>query len=627
MRRIVPYIFVVGITALLGLGFLIGRWTGSPESAPVPAASIEMESSAPEQWTCSMHPQIQTLEPGDCPICAMDLIPVEKDSGSELGPRAMTMSENALALAQVETSKVVRAFPEAGISLVGSLELDETRVRSLTARFPARIDELFVNYTGAPVNQGEHLAMVYSPELSTAQHELLMAHNADPDGSLALSAREKLRLWDLLPDQIEAILERGEATDHFELRAPVGGVVVIKNVNEGDYVQTGEPLFKIADISTLWLFLDAYESDLPWLRFGQEVAFTVEAWPGETFTGQIAFIEPELDRMTRTVAVRVNVPNEDGRLKPGMFARGTVKARIAEGGNVHAPDMAGKWISPMHPEIVKDAPGSCDVCGMDLVPAESLGYVDLQEGDAPLVIPTSAVLRTGKRAVVYVQLEGFDKPTFEGREIVLGPRAGDVFIVKEGLDEGERVVTRGAFKIDSALQIQAKPSMMNPDGGVAMTGHEGHGPGGSHDHPDQTVAEIALHIEPTLAATLMADYFALQSAMADDNFEGSLKALKAMMGKTGHVGALPDLIHVMLASSDMDALRRPHFDTLSTAFIEAVQADPSAFTGDIYLMSCPMVYDGRDDNSADWLQNHDKLLNPFWGDVMLRCGESKGKLR
>lgn len=612
MRRIPPYWILAAVVAPLALGFLIGRWTSPPAGPGASNAPAEAVASQPETWTCSMHPQIQTPEPGDCPICGMDLIPLKPDAGNDLGPRAMVMSRNALALADIQTTAVVQAFPEVEVSLVGRLELDETRVRSLTARFPARIDKLFVNYTGAPVNQGEHLAMVFSPELSTAEHELIMAHQQDPNGSLARAAREKLRLWDLLPDQIDEIIANGKASDRFELRAPVGGIVVTKNVNEGDYVSTGEPLFRIADLGRLWLFLDAYESDLQWLRFGQQVEFTVEAWPGESFTGQIAFIEPEFDRMTRTVAVRVNVPNEDMRLKPGMFARGTVKVEVAEGGRVHAPDMAGKWISPMHPEIVKDGPGPCDVCGMDLVPAESLGYVDIPEGEAPLVVPASAVLRTGKRAVVYVELADTEQPTFEGREIVLGPRAGDVFLVGEGLSEGERVVTRGAFKIDSALQIQARPSMMNPAEG--------------HDQDGHYVADEPLHIDPSTAAGLMEDYFALQSAMADDDFPGAIDALKSMMAKTGHHGPLPDLIHTMLAAEDMEALRRPSFHVLSNAFIEAVQADPAAFSGDIYLMSCPMVYNDRENNSADWLQNHDKLLNPYFGEMMLRCGETKGKL-
>jgi len=583
-------------------GVAIGRYTASP-SGDAPAASAPSFAAAtPTVWTCSMHPQIQQPDPGDCPICAMDLIPLTDDGSGDLGPRAMKMSESALALADVQTTEVKRALPAVEVRLVGTLERDITRVRSLTARFPARIERLFVNYDGVTVNTGEHLGVVYSPELLTAQRELLTAHRADPNGTLARAAREKLRLWDLLPDQIDAILAGGLASDRFELRSPVSGVVVEKAVKEGDYVQTGQPLFTIADLGNLWLVLSAYESDLPWLRYGQSVEFSVEAYPGETFTGTIAFIEPELDRRTRTVSVRVNVPNPDGRLKPGMFARGLVAAQLAGNGRVYVENLAGKWISPMHPEIVKDAPGSCDVCGMPLVTAESLGFAaqaDVDSKDAPLVVPASAVLRTGKRAVVYVRRTDMDEAVFEGREIVLGPRAGDVFMVESGLAEGELVATRGAFKIDSALQIQAKPSMMSIESG-------------------EVVEPVRIEIPNELATTLLPPYFTLVAAMAADDLDGTRAALRALMEQTGHDGPLADLIHTMLAGEDLEAMRRPHLEILSNALIAAVRANPHAFTGDVFEMHCPMVYG---DTGASWLQPDDRLLNPYFGAMMLRCGD------
>jgi Cu(I)/Ag(I) efflux system membrane fusion protein len=602
MRRNTLIMLLAFTGAALVIGILIGRLT----KKPVPGEMDEHthEETAPEVWTCSMHPQIQTPEQGDCPICGMDLIPLESGS-PDTGPRTLVMSEAAIALAEIATSSVKREFPTAEVRLVGRLEFDETRIKSLTARFPARIDQLFVNYKGAPVKTGEHLAMIYSPELSTAQHELLMGYKADPTGPLTIAAREKLRLWDLLPEQIDEIIAIGKPSDQFELRAPVGGIVIEKHVHEGDYVQTGQPLFKIADLNRLWLFLDAYESDLPWLRYGQIVEFTVEAFPGETFSGRIAFIEPEMNRKTRTAAIRVDVPNPDGRLKAGMFARGTVRAQVATGGEVFAPDVAGKWISPMHPEIIKDGPGSCDVCGMDLVPAESLGYKDIPEGDAPLVVPASAVLRTGKRAVVYVRESGTE-PAFSGREIVLGPRTGDLFIVKGGLSEGERVVTNGAFKIDSALQIQAKPSMMSmPD--------------------DVSIEELQSYGEVT--AEILPGYFSLQDAMAKDDFHASKSAIDDLMTKAGHDSTISGILHKMGEADDMDTLRRPLFEDLSNRVIELVRANVDSLSGDVYLMSCPMVYDDRDDNSADWLQNHGELLNPYWGDVMLHCGLTKEKIR
>jgi Cu(I)/Ag(I) efflux system membrane fusion protein len=600
-------------TLIFIAGLLLGRWLTPEPSAHTEKDPHEGHDQAASVWTCSMHPQIQQPESGDCPICGMDLIPLEEDDGAELGPRSLQMSERAKALAEIQTSIVVQAFPEADLRLVGKLAVDQTREKSLTARFPARIDSLFVNYTGMPVKKGEHLAEVYSPELLSAQQELLTAHRTDPSSSITLAAREKLRLWDLLPEQIDEVLERGEARDQFVLRAPVGGIVTEKKVEEGSYVNTGEPLFRIVDLSQLWLNLDAYESDLAWLHYGQDVSFTVESFPGVTFDGRISFIHPKVDPRTRTVAVQVNVPNPEGKLKPGMFAKGKVTVQLAEEGKVFKPALAGKWISPMHPEVVKDGPGSCDVCGMDLVPAEELGYVNPMLESAPLLIPASAVLRTGKRAVVYVENPDVDQPTYEGREIVLGPRAGDLYIVASGLQVGERVVTHGAFKIDSALQIQAKPSMMNPEGG---------GPAPGHNHGGMTMPETAkrmLMIDQGTAKEVLPSYLALQKALADDDFTTAQEQVKAMMAVTGHEGALAEFIHSMLNASNLDELRLPYFEQLSTAMIDALK-EPSE---PLYRIHCPMA---NQDKGADWLQASEDLRNPYFGDMMLRCGEVKETL-
>jgi Cu(I)/Ag(I) efflux system membrane fusion protein len=618
-------LIIVGIivTALV-IGIGVGRFTkSSPENLNNNAeGEIMVGASVPSIWTCSMHPQIQQPESGDCPICGMDLIPLIDDSSADAGPRTLSMSESSRALAKIQTSSVQQEYPEAEIRLVGKLDYDETLEKSLTARFPARIDELFVNFKGISVAKGDHLAEVYSPDLLSAQRELLTAYRSDPNSSLTNAAREKLRLWDLVPEQIDAIIKSGEAKDHFVLKAPIGGVVVAKNVKEGDYVKTGEPLFKIVDLSSLWAYLDAYESDLAWLRYGQEVTFSVEAIPGETFYGQIAFIEPEVDRDTRTVPIRVNVSNSDGKLKPGMFVRGIVASRLAEEGQVYAPEFAGKWISPMHPEVVKDGPGACDVCGMDLVPAEELGYVDNSTVDAPLIVPTSSVLRTGKRAVVYVEQPNAERPTYEGREVVLGPRAGDFYLVTAGLDVDERVVTNGAFKVDSALQIQAKPSMMNPNGGGSMPGHNhgGESSSGNLGEASQHAGMTMLEIADDVAPSLIAPYLAMQSALASDDLDAAKAQAKAMMQITGHSGSLPEMLHDMLAADTLDAFRIPHFEALSNALISAAKTDFASFSSDFFVMHCPMANDNK---GADWLQASKPLQNPYFGQMMLKCGEVK----
>ncbi|VGO15568.1 Cation efflux system protein CusB [Pontiella desulfatans] len=445
---------ILVIALALGAGFVIRGYVTPSSSHPLPPS----EQSAPETWTCSMHPQIQLPKQGKCPICFMDLIPLESgmDSGGE---REIRVGDYAASLMELETTVVERRFAEAEIRMVGKVDYDETRVSTISAWVPGRIDRLFVDYTGMPVRAGDHLAEFYSPELVNAQKELLHAIRRSPE--MVDAVREKFRFWGFDTTQIEELEKRGTATDHMTINATAGGIVIHRNISEGMYVETGTKLFTIADLSRVWILLDAYESDLNGLRYGSPVEFSTEAYPGETFEGTISFIAPMVNPMSRTAKVRVVVENNDGRLKPGMFVRAIARPRVADGGRVMDPDLAGKWISPMHPEVVKDGPGSCDVCGMPLVSAESLGYVAAAEANAPLLIPATAALKTGKRAVVYVEIPDQEKPTYEGREVGLGARLGDFYVVESGLEEGERVVSRGAFKLDAELQIQAKPSMMS----------------------------------------------------------------------------------------------------------------------------------------------------------------------
>jgi len=513
-RTVLRWVVVgAGVALAFAVGYLV-RWGCAPaapaavgprEAAPAGAeATAAHEAHVPSEptiWTCAMHPQIRRPKPGRCPICGMKLVPVETGVPEEVGatPR-LAVSQEAARLMEIETAPVERRFVTAEVRMVGKVEYDETRLAYITAWVPGRLDRLFVNYTGVPVKKGDHLVSLYSPELLSAQEELIQALRAVRDlaksdvgilretaAATILATREKLRLLGLTAEQVAEIESRGAAADHVTIYAPAGGIVVEKNALEGMYVDTGTRIYTIADLSEVWVKLDAYESDLSWLRYGQKVAFTSVAYPGETFAGTIAFIDPVLDEKTRTVKVRVNAANPDGKLKPGMFVTAMVRSDIATGGRVMAPELAGKWICPMHPDVVKNQAGTCDICGMPLVTTESLGYVAAAPADAdkPLVIPATAPLVTGTRAVVYVQVPGAEKPTFEGRQIVLGPRAGDWYLVREGLAEGERIVTRGNFKIDSALQIQAKPSMMNPEGGAPAPVHEHGGaaaPAGGHAH-------------------------------------------------------------------------------------------------------------------------------------------------
>lgn len=430
-----------------------------------------------------MHPEIRLPEPGLCPKCNMDLIPLD-DTGGQVHEHALTLSEAAVALADIQTSVARRLEVAQEIHLVGVADYDERYRKTISAWIAGRLDDLHADFTGTRVEAGDHLVDLYSPDLIVAQQEILSAYKRRNDGDMAArvytSSREKLRLWGLEQEQIDEIVERGTIADHITIKAPVGGLVTHRHVSQGQYVMTGQPLFDIADPSRLWVVMEAYESDLAHLFIGQPVSIQADALPGEPFSGTVAFIHPEVDEHTRTLKVRVNVPNPAGRLKPGMYTRSTIRVSLNADGHARRPDLSGKWVSPMHPEIIKEGPGSCDICGMDLVAAESLGLGGTAPVTTPLVIPSTAVLLTGRRAVVYIQVPDAGKPTFEGREVLLGPRAGDHYVVLEGLDEGDRVVTRGNFKIDSALQIEARSSMMN-DGDAEPEGSEGSEGSGGHE--------------------------------------------------------------------------------------------------------------------------------------------------
>ncbi|KKL73186.1 hypothetical protein LCGC14_2077420, partial [marine sediment metagenome] len=512
----------VGLVVLLvlgaGAGWLLKGALAIDEGARKAQAAKDdgKKEDTAVKWTCSMHPEVSRDAPGLCPKCGMSLIPRKATEAG--GLREWSTSDAAAALMDIHVSPVRRRFVDAEIRMVGKIDYDETKLAYITAWFAGRLDKVYVDYTGVHVKKGEHLVKIYSPELLGAQEALLQAKEVVEDmtkrGGIGVvmessrafiaDARGKLRLLGLTPDQIERLEKSGKPTDHLIVYSPATGIVVHKNAQEGMYVKTGSRIYTIADLSQVWVKLDAYESDLMWLRYGQEVEFTTVSYPGEVFKGIISFIDPILNPVTRSVKIRVNVPNTDGKLKPEMFVKAVVKAKIAAGGKVMAPALAGKWICPMHPEIIKETTGKCNICEMDLVPIESMGYVssDIELIEKPLVIPVTAALVTGTRAIVYVQVPDTDKPTFEGREIILGPRAGDYYLVRRGLKEGERVVVQGNFKIDAELQIQAKPSMMTPQGVGGGGGHE-HG-GKKKPSGKGTSAEAVMQLPAVVKSQLHA---------------------------------------------------------------------------------------------------------------------------
>jgi Cu(I)/Ag(I) efflux system membrane fusion protein len=268
--------------------------------------------------------------------------------------------------------------------------------------------------------------------------------------------------YGLTKEQVKQIRESKKPDLYVTLRAPISGIVMEKKAVLGQFVKEGQDMFVINDLSHVWVKLDAYEPDLPWIRYGQEVTFTTPSFPGKTFRGKVLFIEPVLDMATRTVKVRVDAANPDYELKPHMFVNAELEAEMDDQGRVVKPEWVGKYICPFDPKEVSDVPGTCPKTKQPLQPATAYGYAGVENPVLPIVVPETAVLFTGKRSLVYVEVPNQNQPTYEQREVVLGPRAGNKYVIFGGLKEGERVVVKGNFEIDSSVQIAGQPSMMNP---------------------------------------------------------------------------------------------------------------------------------------------------------------------
>ncbi len=593
------YILSGGLLLVLGLG--LGLWLGwgsgsNPTETPQDQnAHVHDEDTGNAEanengttWTCSMHPAVRSDEPGSCPICGMDLIPAdETNEGTD--EVTMVMTESAMALANVQTTPVRVEAPTREVQLPGRVAVDERRITTVSAHFDGRIRDLYVDFTGAPIRAGEAMATIYSPDLISAQRELLQAlKHEERSPSTVASARRKLRLWELSEAEIQRIEDSGAVQERVNLTSPVSGVVLNRKVSREAYVQEGTVLFEVADLSAVWVLFEAYEEDLDWLRTGQSVAFTMRSNPGHQQEATITYIDPVVNPNTRTARVRAEVSNPGGRLKPNMLVHGTASVT----------------------------------------------------GDAPKpLVPASAVLWTGPRSILYVRVPNADTPRFEAREVTLGHRAGDHHVIEDGVEEGEAVVTHGAFRIDAEMQLADRRAMMNrPVGAGAVPAHD-QGDDTEHDFPrppdltDETPeafrARLTAILETYLqihAALVDADEPAARDAMR--TLDQELEAFDAadaptevrnawdqdrreMRSHLAHLDALDDLKNV-----------RQEFNTVSQVLAYSIQQ--FGVDGPVYWQFCPMAFD---EDGAYWLSRDETITNPYLPEDMLRCGEVVEQLR
>ena len=556
-------ILVVG----LAVGYLM-RGTGGgngPEGTHVHSDAAE--------YTCSMHPQIRQPAPGKCPLCGMDLIPVSVDTDNSAGGD-FPMSKSAVQLANIVTSQV--GYSETGntLTLNGRIEADERRTFHQTSHMPGRIDRLYVQFEGDYVQRGQTIALVYSPELITAQKELIEASKLN-NKSILEAARSKLRGWKLTEENIAAIEKDKVAVESFPIRADVSGFVKKKFVQLGDHVMSGKVLFEIEDLSKVWGVFEAYEGDLQWLKPGENIKVFVQALPDKSYTLPITWIDPSIDPVKRVARLRVDISNSDRALKPEMFITGSV----ATGG-------AGK----------------------------------------ALTVPKSAVIWTGKRSVVYVKSGSGDVPRFALREVSLAPVSDELYAVQEGLKEGEEVVTNGTFSVDAAAQLMGKKSMMNDGSEEAGNASEENveGPVKQLDAPEEfkkalgTLVEEYLLLKDALVAGSTANSGQHARAMAEI-LEGMPKAgsLEATMSywekRSKTIGGT---LKSIVSGSTLEDQRAPFVD-LSKDLVHAVKSFKAGGGKELYLQFCPMA---NKDAGAWWLSDKKEVKNPYYGEAMLTCG-------
>jgi membrane fusion protein, copper/silver efflux system len=572
---------IITAIVMLALGGLIG-WLIKPGHAHEPNNNQTIEQSSNQIWTCSMDPQVRQPEPGKCPICGMDLIPLE-EGAADGDPLEVKMSPNAMALANIQTAVVGYGSPVREVRMNGKVQPDERLKFSQVTHLDGRVEQLAVNFTGEPVRKGQRIASVYSPELVTAQQELFSALKIkDMQPALFTAAKQKLKNWKLSDQQIEQIIAAGTPQERFPIHADVSGVVLEKMVNLGDYVMRGMPLYQVVDLSRVWVLFDVYESDMAWAKVGSMVEFTVQSLPGENFKGKITFIDPVIDPMTRVAKARVEIANSGGKLKPEMFATGVIQSQLA---------------------VKKDK----------------------------LVVPKSAVLWTGERSVVYEKRTTDAGVTFLMREIKLGPLTGDGYVVSEGLEPGTEIAISGTFSIDAAAQLAGKPSMMNPAGGAVSTGHQ-HGGGSPTAAAPVQPMEISKQAKAAVKQ-LFDFYFPMKDALVKDDLATAKKQatdLKNAFDKTSmslftgaahdhwmnHSGAAVAELNKITAAKDVETARK-HFKPLSAQMVALAKAF-GPFEETVYVQHCPMA-DGN--TGADWLSLDKQILNPYFGDKMLKCGK------
>ncbi|MFD0963823.1 efflux RND transporter periplasmic adaptor subunit [Pseudofulvibacter geojedonensis] len=561
------YIIYIGI---LIVGLLLG-WLLFGESSNIKNEHNHSEKVSENQmWTCSMHPQIMQPEAGDCPICGMDLIPVEAGAGG-LKPNEFKLTKNAMALANIQTS-IVGNVPLEGntIKLSGKIKENQNTNVVQASYFSGRIERLNISSVGEEVRKGQLLATIYSPELFSAQQELITASSLkDSQPALYKAVRNKLKLWKISDRQINQIESSGKVMQNFPIYATVSGTVSEKLVDQGDYVKQGQTLLRIANLHTVWALFDVYENQIELFKKGQNITITTNAYPYKELKGKVDFIDPILSQQTRTANLRVVLNNEKGELKAGMFVEGILEKTVST-------------------------------------------------SESKIIIPSSSVMWTGKRSVVYLKTNP-KEPVFEMQVVKLGLQLGDKYEVIEGLKNGDEIVSNGTFTVDASAQLQGKKSMMNQSNDSNVS--EG----------QENTIEIDFDSDVQKSFNGVIDsYIELKDALIKSDVLLASSKSEAFRKQLEKIPVeLRDKTHnywFLLHSASKEINKkadlewqRKEFNIISDKLIDIVK-NIDELNDKLYIQFCPMA---NNDKGAYWLSKEEQILNPYFGDMMLKCGEVK----
>lgn len=563
------YSKTIGIyVVILILGILLGKWFFTSTTSANDTENNAHQHShegAEEVWTCSMHPEIREDQPGDCPICGMDLVQLDSDE-SGLDPKAIKMSEQARQLAKVAT-----AFPSdspdesSSLTLDGKLMFNQTYNQKLTAEFHGRIDVLNIDYEGQEVTKGQVIAELYSPELESLQRELLIAaKQKDENSRLFKASVRKLKNWNINETEINQIINTGEVQGRTKIRSQYNGIVSNLNVRQGNHIERGDVLFEVNDITHLWAEFEAYEKDAGNIRKGDLVRISTRALPNTTWESKIVFVSPILNNQRRSFQVRAEINNTDLKLKPSFIVQGEIQQKATE--------------------------------------------------DSGLWLPKSAVLWTGKRSVVYQEIEENGQVGFIMHEVETGSTSGEYILITKGIESDQTYAVNGVFSIDAAAQISAKPSMMNRRGQKSKS---------------QQIAWEEVQLENENLQAIIQLYLELKEALADDEEEKSIQIAEEFYQQVEKMNFsnlevkqnFKQLIKDVEKSKNIEVARQ-HFQYLSDVLITlAKQENPLDET--LYIQFCPMV---DNDQGAFWLSTEKEIKNPYFGSMMLKCGSLEQEL-